>query len=114
MQIDRARIAARAIWRELYDTSDIESLRATAAARLAQIDALDQLDQLNAVMLRYKLHVGAFPAGWDQLIAAGVLRGVPLDPSGTEYVLNRVEERIELSEGSPLWPLPKGLDAPPS
>lgn len=107
-----ARTAARALWRELYETSDVDSLRATAAARLAQIDALDHLDQLNAIMARYKAATGQFPASWDELAAAGVLRGVPLDPSGTPYVLNRVEERVELSEGSPLWPLPTGLDAP--
>jgi hypothetical protein len=105
------REAARALWRELYETAEVESLRATAAARLAQIDALDHLDQLNAIMVRYKERTGQFPTGWDDLAAAGVLRGVPLDPTGTPYVLNRVEERVELSEGSPLWPLPTGLDA---
>lgn len=105
------REAARALWRELYDTAEADALRNAAESRLAQLDALDQIDQLNAIVKRYKANAGRFPANWEELAYAGILRGVPLDPSGVPYVLDRTNENVKLADRSPLAPLPTGLDA---
>jgi tetratricopeptide (TPR) repeat protein len=106
------RDAARALWRELYDTAEAEALRNAAEIRLAQLDALDQIDQLNEIVWRYEAKAGRFPAQWEELVFAGILRGVPLDPVRVPYVLNHTQEHVELSKQSELWPLPEGLGAP--
>lgn len=105
------RDAARALWRELYDTAEAEALRNAAEVRLAQLDALDTIDQLNPFVWRYKAHAGRFPTSWQELVAAGALRGIPVDPAGVPYVLDHTNENVQVSPKSPLWPLPTGLDA---
>ena len=106
------RDAARQLWRQLHDSAEVEWLKRTAEVRLAQIDALDQIDQLNTIVWRYKARAGRFPVAWQELVVAGVLRGVPLDPARTPYVLDRTNEDVRLSDESPLSPLPTGLEAP--
>jgi hypothetical protein len=106
------RDAARQLWRQLYDSAEVEWLKSAAALRLKQIDALDQIDQLNTIVWRYKARARRFPAAWQELVLAGVLRGVPLDPAGAPYELDRINEDVRLSERSPLWPLPTGLEVP--
>ena len=82
-----------------------------AEARLAQCDALDAIDALNEVVWRFKARTGRPASTWEDLISVGVLRRVPTDPAGVPYVLDLVNEAVRLSEKSPLWPLPVGLDS---
>jgi hypothetical protein len=42
---------------------------------------------------------------WNDLIAAGMIRGVPLDPAGVPYELQS-PSRVAISPQSPLFPLP--------
>jgi hypothetical protein len=50
---------------------------------------------------------GHSPANWDDLVQeSGLLRGVPHDPAGHPYVLDRSGRTVTLSRESPLWPLP--------
>jgi hypothetical protein len=104
------RAAARRLWSELYDSVDDESLRRLAETRTAQFDALDAIDALNETVWRFHARAGRPPRAWEELIAVGMLRRVPTDPAGVPYVLDLVNEDVRLSEKSPLWPLPVGLD----
>ena len=105
------RAAARRLWGELHDSVDDDSLRRLAEARIAQFDALDAIDVLNEVVWRFKARMGRPASTWEDLISVGVLRRVPTDPAGVPYVLDLVNEAVRLSEKSPLWPLPVGLDS---
>ena len=63
---------------------------------------------------RYKARTGRMPQSWQELIPAGVLRAVPLDPAGVPFELDPVDESVHLARSSPLWPLPEGYaSAPP-
>lgn len=104
------RDAARVLWQQLYDTAEVDWLKQAAEARLAQLDALDAIDRLNEIAWRYEARAGRFPASWQELAAVGVLRGIPVDPAGVPYVLDQVNEDVQLSQESPLWPLPTGLE----
>jgi tetratricopeptide (TPR) repeat protein len=104
------RDAARVLWRQLYETAEVDWLKQAADTRLAQLDALDVIDRLNEIVWRYQARAGRFPASWQELAAAGVLRGIPVDPAGVPYVLDQVNEDVQLSQKSPLWPLPTGLE----
>lgn len=99
------RNGARQLWTELYNTADVEWLRRAATHSLQQLQALDELDALSALASRYLARTGAAPRSWDDLVRAGLLPGVPADPSGTPYRLGP-GVGLSLAADSPLQPLP--------
>lgn len=98
------RSASRSLWQQIAK-SDEPWLRDSAVQRLAQLDAMDAIDLITARVQDYqRTHPGS-PISWDQLRAAGYLRGVPLDPTGTPYVVTP-DGHVTVSKESRLWPLP--------
>ena len=96
--------ASRSLWQQIAKSEE-PWLRDSAAQRLAQLDAMDAIDQVEARVRDYqRLHPGV-SVTWDQLRAAGYLPGVPLDPTGTPFVLTP-EGTVTVSKQSSLWPLP--------
>jgi tetratricopeptide (TPR) repeat protein len=104
------RDASRLLWRELYEGAENESIRENALLRLAQLDTFDILDELNPILWRYEARTGKFPASWDELISAGVLRGVPTDTTGEPFILHTINEDARISRKSRLWPVPDGME----
>ena len=100
------RQASRAMWQGLRETADNEWLRATSELRLAQLDALDQIDWLQRASAAYTMKTGAHARSWQQLIVAGVVPAVPLDPTGTPFLLEAETGDVGLAPDSPLHPLP--------
>lgn len=105
------RASARQMWQQMYDDTDVDWFKRSAATHLARFDALDAIDRLNDVVWRYKSRVGHMPRSWQELVHAGVLRGIPLDPSGVPFEIDSVNEDVRLSSQSTLSPLPRGFDA---
>lgn len=97
---------SRFLWRNIYDSTDNSWLRQNAQLRLLQLDALDHIDQLNRLVHEYQRRRGGLPESWNDLVAAGLLGGRPFDPSGTEYVLDRLAGTVTVSATSKLYPLP--------
>ncbi|MEW5984458.1 MAG: hypothetical protein AB1806_19075 [Acidobacteriota bacterium] len=112
------RASSRRLWRELYETADHEWLKNNAELRLVQMDALDQIDALAAVLVRYSNATGRPPGSWREVIVAGLLPGVPVDPTGVPYVLDASRPGgVTVSRESRLFPLPATLlkkGSPPS
>ena len=74
-------------------------LRRTAERRLLQLDALDEIDQLQAVVRAFRRPTAdATPGGARS--AAVLLRGVPVDPTGTPYALDPSTGRVSVSAAS--------------
>jgi hypothetical protein len=107
------RNSARALWRELGESADNDVMKANAALRLAQFDAMDALDQLDAIVFDFRTRVGRAPQSWRELVAARLLRGLPLDPSGTPFELDPATGAVTVSDRSPLYPMPQGFVASP-
>ncbi|MGH9460085.1 MAG: hypothetical protein ACRD1X_02625 [Vicinamibacteria bacterium] len=97
---------ARQLWKILYDTAENDQMRYNALVHLQQLDAMDQTDLLTKVARQFKQDRGHFPSGWEEMIAAGYLRGTPADPGGVPYELNPKDERAEISRDSSLSALP--------
>lgn len=108
------RQSARVLWRQLHDSADDASMRRAAQLRVAQFDALDAIDLLTATLQRYQVSAGQPAQGWQDLIDAGLLRRVPMDPAGVAFELDPVTGDIGVSERSPLSPLPRHLLRPGS
>ena len=102
------RRASRQLWDNIYRTAEHEWLRNNAKLRLAQLDALDQIDALSNVLERYRRATGRLPASWGALVAAGWLRGVPVDPAGVAYLLDPARGEVRVAQESPLFPMPTG------
>jgi hypothetical protein len=101
------RRSSRVLWRQLYETAESDWIRNTARVRLAQLDALDEIDQLAVLLARYQRIAGRFPADWDALRTSGLLRAIPLDPSGTPYLLDATQPGgVTVARSSRLYPLP--------
>jgi tetratricopeptide (TPR) repeat protein len=107
------RQASRALWTQIGQNEESEWLRATSQLRLAQLDALDQIDVLKRIVGDFTKRTGTRAESWEQLAAAGAVRGLPLDPSGTPYRLDADTGDIGVAEESELWPLPTEPAAAP-
>jgi hypothetical protein len=100
------RTSSRTMWRAIQESAEIDWLKHDAERRLLQLDALDQIDQLQRLVDRYTRENGRPLADWPTLIAAGVIGGIPADPSRTPYQLTSAG-RVKVAESSPLSPLPE-------
>jgi hypothetical protein len=98
------RQSSRAMWTALRQTGELEWLRKEADRRLLQLDALDLIDAVQRAADEYAARTGERPE-WQALVRARVLRGVPLDPTGTP--LEMTSGRVSLSKSSALWPPPE-------
>jgi hypothetical protein len=100
------RQASRFLWQQVLQSATNEWMQNTAHMRLLQLDALDQIDILRQAVGEFQRRTGKLPERWRDLVAAGLLRGEPADPSGTPYTLNFATGEVNVSGWSPLSPLP--------
>jgi hypothetical protein len=107
------RRASRFMWQQMLQSSEDGWLRQNAELRLMQLDALDQIDQLKKVVAEFTRRTGRTPETWEQIVSAGILRGVPNDPTGTPYQLNFASGEVTISGASKLSPLPTEPAAAP-
>ncbi|MEX2270056.1 MAG: hypothetical protein WD690_01205 [Vicinamibacterales bacterium] len=102
------RQASRQLLMRILEDAEHHWLRQSATRWLRQLDALDRMDQLDAMLARYRAQLGP-PASWVDLIRAGWIPGVPVDPTGYPFELNATWSTTRLSPDSPLTPLPEEL-----
>jgi hypothetical protein len=107
------RQSARMLWQQIRDSADNEMLANTADIRLAQFTAMDVIDRVNEVLLRFEAASNRMPTDWRELIAARLLRGVPLDPTGVPFEIDQINRTARVSERSALWPMPQGFSVSP-
>lgn len=85
-QANETRLAA-ALWAQLYQHAPNADLRANALDHLQAIRAHADIQALEQLLADYHRASGRWPVSWRPLIAAGALRGIPMDPQGHAYVL---------------------------
>jgi tetratricopeptide (TPR) repeat protein len=102
------RATSRQLWTEIVRSAPEAAswVRTQAELRLLQLDAMDQIDLLENVVKEYERRTGALPFTWEEMITAGYLTGIPVDPRGFAYDLNPYWGIVTLSEESTLNPLP--------
>lgn len=100
------RASSRRLWQGVLGNADAEWLREQAVFRLRQLDAMDQIDALEALVRRYQQRAGSRPQSWIDLVRAGDLRGIPLDPARYPYQLDAASGTVALGPESSLNPLP--------
>ncbi len=101
---------SRLLWSSLYETATNEEIRRNAFQHLQSMKADDDITQLEKLTDQYRSQTGHYPSSFSDLIAAGMLRGVPLDPAGKPYKL-LPDGKIQVQDPDALPFITKG--APP-
>ncbi len=100
------RASSRVLWTEIARNADADWLRDQATFRLKQLDALDGIDFIQRIADQYRARTGAPAASWEEMMRAGLLRGVPPDPTGVPFRLDPADATVTLDPSSSLNPLP--------
>lgn len=88
-----------ALWSEVYESSQDSRVRANALKHLAALKAHGNIEQLQNLVAQYRQRFGEYPSSFNEMVAAGVLRSIPVDPSGAPYILDD-EGQVQLSPSS--------------
>jgi tetratricopeptide (TPR) repeat protein len=102
------RAGARKMLAELLSAEEAY-IRSAAERTLAQLDALDRIDEVKSRIDLFRTKTGRDPNGWPEMIAAGLIPGVPADPSGVPFEYDAVGRTATFGASSALLPLPPML-----
>ncbi len=94
------------MWLAIRESAEVDWLKQYADRSLRQLRALDDLDQLQKRVDAWRARNPDLPVSWTALVRAGLLGGIPVDPSGEPYEVS-ADGLVALSSSSPLWPLPE-------
>ena len=78
---------ARMMWSATLETSHDALIRANAAAHLRAIQVDEDVNFLEELVEKYRDKTGHYPATFSEMVSAGLIKGIPLDPRGHPYSL---------------------------
>ena len=105
MKIMAARLAEKAydpttasyLWKTIFETTHDASVKDTAAKHLISLRADSEMDELERRTQAYYQRFKAYPEEWSEMVRAGLLRGVPMDPNGVPYKL-RLDGTVQVED----------------
>jgi hypothetical protein len=98
------RKSSRTMWMAIRQSAEIDWLKNDADRRLQQLDVLDLIEAVQRAVDAAQPRTGKLTK-WPELIRAGVVRAVPVDPTGMPLSIDD-EAEVHLAVMSPLYPLP--------
>jgi tetratricopeptide (TPR) repeat protein len=101
---------ARMMWTTAYQSTQDPNIRANAVTHLRALQVEEDVTNLEKLVSIYQERTGHSPSSFSDLQAAGMLRGLPVDPLGHAYKL-MPDGRVEVREPDQFPFLEKG--APP-
>jgi tetratricopeptide (TPR) repeat protein len=109
MRVMAAKIAAEGeslstsifLWNEVYETTKDPQVKENAQTHLRLLRVEQDCKQLNALADEFQKRTGRRPAGVGELLQAGLLPHVPVDPMGFPYVFG-LDGKAALNLDSPL------------
>jgi tetratricopeptide (TPR) repeat protein len=95
MKVMAARMAGHArdintalvLWKGVYDMSFDKMVKETALEHVASLQADAGIEALEQQVQLYRQKTGSLPSNWSDLVHGGLLRGIPVDPTGEPFVL---------------------------
>jgi hypothetical protein len=88
---------AKALWQRQYNESNRADVRANARNHLHSIQVDEDLWTLEFFIKKYTETAGDFPAHLRDLVRAGYIRQIPLDPSGVPYSYDSFSGKVRLN-----------------
>lgn len=109
MKVMAARIAAEGesigtsifLWNEVYTTTTDPTIKKNAERHLRLLKVQQDCKQIDQLSDAYAQRFGRRPTKMLELVQAGLVRGLPVDPLGYEYVFGE-DGKAELNLDSPL------------
>ena len=101
-------LTARMLWTTTYESTEDPMIRANALKHLRALKVDEVVPKLEALAAEYQRRAGRQPGSWADLITAGLLRGIPVDPVGNPYKL-MPEGRVQVSDPDALPFINQGL-----
>ena len=90
------------LWSEIYNSTSDPDLKKNAKTHLQLLRAQADCEQLDKIAVEYEKRTGRRPAHLRELITAGLLPGMAVDPEGYPYVLG-ADGKAQLNPASPLF-----------
>src|SRR5262249_32092678 len=78
---------AQLMWTTTYQTTNDPNVRWNAAAHLRALQVDQDVTALENLVSQYKTKIGHSPETFPDMAAAGMIRGIPVDPLGKPYKL---------------------------
>jgi len=75
------------LWLEIARTSENESMRRSAVVHLAALEAESVLMKLDGLLALYRQREGHEARSFQEVVAAGLLRSYPVDPTGEPFII---------------------------
>lgn len=101
---------ARMLWNATLQTSKDKQIQDNAIKHLRALKVDEDVTALEKIADQYQQQTGHWPTSFEQLIAARLLPGIPVDPLGKPYRLMK-EGRFEVSDAAALPFINKGYPA---
>jgi hypothetical protein len=89
------------LWNEIYTSSSDPQMKENAATHLQLLKSDEDCKAIDAVSGEFQKRNSREPESIQELVRAGLLKGVPADPMGYAYVLDK-DRKAQLNPGSPL------------
>ena len=89
------------LWKDIYETSKDPEIRENAQMHLKLLRVQEDCKRLDALAEEFAKRYGRRPKRMSEMVQAGFLRGLPVDPDGFAYVFSE-EGKSELHLDSPL------------
>lgn len=99
---------ARILWTMTYEDSKDKDIKANAVSHLQALQVDAEVQRLEQLTQNFFQRTGQYPENWAELVRAGYLPGIPLDPLGHPYKLAR-EGKVFVSAPDDLPFITKGL-----
>jgi tetratricopeptide (TPR) repeat protein len=96
------------IWKRLYETSDDKMIRDNAAQHLTALRVDQNVQDLEQRVHTYFQKTGRLPSSWYDLVRAGLLGGIPLDPVDAPYKLT-ADGKVEVADPDKLPFITEGI-----
>jgi hypothetical protein len=90
------------LWNEIFNTATNADIKKNALTHLQLLRADADCEQLDALGTAYQNRNGHRPATVTDLVAAGLVSGLPVDPLGFPYVFG-TDGKAQLNPQSPLF-----------
>lgn len=84
-----SRETSRFLWTQIYESTRDPEVRKKAFDHLRTLKAEEDVEQLEKLVAEFNRRSGHSPASLQDLVAAGMLAGVPVDPAGYPYFVGR-------------------------
>ncbi len=98
---------ARMLWTTTYETTEDVLIKQNAFKHLRALKVDDDVTKLEQAVTEFKARTGRTPQNMTELVQAGLLRGIPIDPLGHPYKI--VDGRVEVADPNALPFITRGL-----